>query len=273
MAQAITIDKDMPVQEALKHASDLKKNGEMCIGMADDVFRQILPRIADGPERGKIMQAWWSVVGASARERLFFSQAGQDHWLEENVFKGRRGGTFVEIGAYDGVSGSNCLYFEMARGWSGFMVEPSPALMERARIARRVPGIECAVGPEEGEAEFLHVLEGYTQMSGLADHLDGHLKGVIRDRDDHREEILTVPVRKLDALLDEHGLSQVDYISLDVEGAEVAILEAFPHERYDITAWSVENNTGTPDIPRLMERAGYRLAAHIGVDQMFVRAD
>ena len=272
MAQAIKIDATMPLQEALKHATDLKKNGEMCITMADDIFRQILPRIAEGPERGKVLQAWWEVIRGSARERLFFSQAGQDHWLEEHVFKGKRGGTFVEIGAYDGVSGSNCLFFELARGWGGVMVEPSPSLMARARDARRVPGVECAIGPEEGEAEFLHVLQGYTMMSGLNAHFDDHLREVVRGREDHREELLTVPVRRLDSLLDEYGLTAIDYISLDVEGAEVAILETFPHDRYDIAVWSVENNTGTPEIPHLMAAAGYRLVAHIGVDQIFRRS-
>lgn len=271
MAQAIKIDDTMSLQEALKHAADLKKNGEMCIRMADDIYRQILPRIAEGPERGEVMQAWWSVVGASARERLFFSQAGQDHWLEENVFKGREGGTFVEIGAYDGVSGSNCLYFELARGWTGLMVEPSPPLMAKARAVRRAEAIECAIGPEDGTAEFLHVLEGYTMMSGLSDHFDTHMKEVIRARADHAEELLTVPVRRLEALLDERRLHRIDYISLDVEGAEVAILADFPFERFEIEVWSIENNTHRPEIPRLMAEAGYDLAIHIGVDQIYRR--
>lgn len=273
MAQADSVGQRISIQEALKHASELKANGEKCLATAEQVLRQILNGMADGPERGKLMQSWWNCTRIARRDTLYFSQAGQDHWLEQNVFKGKRGGTFVEIGAYDGVAGSNCLFFETARGWTGFMVEPSPSLMARAREVRRCPGLECAVGPEEGEAEFLHVLEGYTMMSGLAGHFDDHIKSVIRGREGHREETLKVPVRRLDSLLDEHGLAEVDYVSLDVEGAEVSILATFPHDRYRVGAWSVENNTGTPEIPRIMADAGYDLVAHVGVDQIFRRPD
>jgi len=271
MAQPIRIDKDMPVGEAVKHAAELQKNGEMCLKMADEIYTQIIPRIADGPEKGKVRQAHWNVTGAIHRDTMYFSQAGQDRWLEENVFRGQRHGTFAEIGAYDGRTGSNCLHFEAARGWTGFMVEPSPALMAKARAARRCPGVECAVGPEEGEAEFLHVLEGYTMMSGLAEHFDPGMKATVQNGPGHKGEMLQVPVRRLDDLLDEHGLSQVDFISLDVEGAEVAILAGFPFDRYRVTAWAIENNTGTAEIPKIMAGAGYDLAAHIGVDQIFVK--
>jgi len=270
MAQPIKIDKSMPIGEAVKHAADLAKNGEMCLKMADEIYRQILPRIADGPEKGKVSQAYWNVAQAAHPNTTYFSQAGQDHWLEENLFKGKRDGTFAEIGAYDGQTGSNCLHFEAARGWTGFMVEPSPALMAKARAVRRCPGVECAVGPEEGEAEFLHVLEGYTMMSGLAEHFDPGMKATVQNGPGHKGEMLQVPVRRLDDLLDEHGLAEVDFISLDVEGAEVAILSSFPFDKYRVTAWAIENNTGTPEIPKIMAGAGYDLRAHIGVDQIFV---
>lgn len=271
VTESIKIDATMPIADALKHATELQKNGDKCLKMADDVYRQILPRVADGPTKGRMMQAYWSVAKSVHKDTLFFSQAGQDNWLEQNVFKGKRDGRFVEIGAYDGQTGSNCLFFELARGWTGFMVEPSPVLMEKARQVRRCPGIECAVGGTEGVAEFLHVVEGYTQMSGLAEHFDPGMKATVQAGAGHKEEMLQVPVRRLDALLDEHEMTQVDFISLDVEGAEVAILSSFDFDKYDVTAWSIENNVETGDIPDIMTAAGYKLAAHVGVDQIFVK--
>ncbi|HZS46365.1 MAG TPA: hypothetical protein VFC63_14920, partial [Blastocatellia bacterium] len=41
----------------------------------------------------------------------YFSQAGQDKFLNEVVFKGERGGTFVDIGAGDGIMLSNTYFF------------------------------------------------------------------------------------------------------------------------------------------------------------------
>ena len=54
-----------------------------------------------------------------------FSQAGQDVFLDQVLFKSKlRNGFFIEAGAFDLVTHSNTLFFEMERGWTGILVEP-----------------------------------------------------------------------------------------------------------------------------------------------------
>ena len=60
-----------------------------------------------------------------------FSQAGQDRYLDERIFKNRRNGTFVEIGGHDGWTGSNCVFFEKVLNWTGIVVEASPRLVKQ----------------------------------------------------------------------------------------------------------------------------------------------
>ena len=43
---------------------------------------------------------------------MFYSQDGQDQYLEKNIFKNFKNGFFVDVGAHDGVSINNTLYFE-----------------------------------------------------------------------------------------------------------------------------------------------------------------
>jgi hypothetical protein len=57
----------------------------------------------------------------------FHSQIGQDRFLLEHFFRGRRGGVFVDIGAYDREMFSNTLFFERSMGWRGLCVEPLPS--------------------------------------------------------------------------------------------------------------------------------------------------
>ena len=57
----------------------------------------------------------------------FFSQLGQDRYLLENFFRGKRGGVFVDIGAYDGQTFSNTLFFERSMAWTGLCIEPLPS--------------------------------------------------------------------------------------------------------------------------------------------------
>ena len=54
---------------------------------------------------------------------MFYSQDNQDSYLENNIFKGYKNGFYVDVGAHDGVSINNTLYFEK-NNWSGINIEP-----------------------------------------------------------------------------------------------------------------------------------------------------
>jgi hypothetical protein len=47
-----------------------------------------------------------------------FSQVGQDAWALGH-FGAKRGGVFVDVGASDGVTGSNSYLLEKCLGWTG----------------------------------------------------------------------------------------------------------------------------------------------------------
>ena len=55
---------------------------------------------------------------------VYYSQDKQDEFLEKNVFKGLKNGFFVDIGAHDGKSINNTLYFEENNNWTGINIEP-----------------------------------------------------------------------------------------------------------------------------------------------------
>ena len=59
-------------------------------------------------------------------------------------------------------------------------------------------------------------------------------------------------------------------IAAMVSGAPV--LSAFPFDKYDVAAWTIENNTADTEIPALMQSKGYRRIEAIGVDDVYIRA-
>ncbi len=235
-------------------------------------YAELLRHVGDRPSRGKLRRRIWEVERALGRRDLYHSQAGQDAFLDETVFA-KEGGIFVEVGAYDGVTGSNTLFFEQRRGWTGFLVEPSPRLHAMASVARKAPCLQCAAGAEAGEAEFLDIRAGLSQMGGLVDSYDPAIRAQVEADPRHEGEIIRVPVRTLPDMLDAHGLTEIDYISLDVEGGELAVLGGFPFDRFRVAAWTVENNTADRAIGELMERSGYKCVEVLGVDEVYVRAD
>ncbi len=200
----------------------------------------------------------------------YSSQAGQDAVIDRMI-GAKRGGTFVDVGGYDGTTGSNTFFFEVWRGWTGVLVEPVSSQIEKARAVRRCPCLEYAVADTDGTADFISVTEGYTQMGGLAQSYDPAILARVRQDPRHVEEKLTVRTRPLSAILIEAGLPDPDLISLDIEGGELATLKAFPFDRHKVSFWAIENNTGTPEIGAILRQNGYDLVEFCGPDEIYRR--
>jgi FkbM family methyltransferase len=204
----------------------------------------------------------------------FFSQIGQDRFLLENFFRGKRGGVFVEIGAYDGETFSNTLFYERTMGWNGLCIEPLPSAYAKLAARRHAACENVCVADFEGEAEFLEADDKgpYEKMfSGLNANFDAvHVK-----RLEYTTGQITrkVPVTRLSTLLEKHGLFHVDYMSIDTEGSEFAILSELDFNRFHVSVLTVEDNTYGERIPKLMAQKGYDLFARIEQDIVFKRRD
>jgi hypothetical protein len=64
-------------------------------------------------------------------------------------------------------------------------------------------------------------------------------------------------------------MKQIDYLSIDVEGAELAILKAFPFQRYSIDVIGVEDNFGRSEIDTLLRSNGFQFLEKVGEDLFF----
>jgi FkbM family methyltransferase len=222
--------------------------------------------------RGSLVRRLHELRRMLDAQYAYTSQAGQDA-VVDRLFRGARGLTFADIGGYDGVTGSNTLFLESRRGWTGILVEPVPAQLAKARDARRCPCLPFAVAAQDGEAEFLEVAEGYTQMSGLAGSYDPGLLAQVRADPRHKERTYRVETRSIARLLSDSGIPHPDFVSLDIEGGEEAALEGFPFERHRVKVWAIENNTGSPAIGRIMRAAGHDLVEFCGPDEIWRRRD
>lgn len=218
--------------------------------------------------RGEALRQIHTISNMLSPTQLFFSQAGQDRVIDR-LLDGKRNGIFVDVGGYDGVTGSNTLFFEVFRNWTGILVEPSPTQLKLAKSARKCPCLGFAVAGHSGDAQFMEVTSGYTQMSGFLDSYADDLLIKVRDNPQHKEVMHDLAKKTLQSILDENNLKKIDYLSLDVEGGEMDILTNFPFDNYDIDMFSIENNAQTTDLPQLMQSKGYDLVEFVGVDDIY----
>ena len=90
--------------------------------------------------KGWVRMQLWQVEKQLGSHSRYFSQAGQDRYLNERIFRNRRGGTFVEIGGYDGWTGSNWFDSRLRAVEIAFAkVDQRLATLERAIIPAAPP--------------------------------------------------------------------------------------------------------------------------------------
>ena len=85
-----------------------------------------------------------------------------------------------------------------------------------------------------------------------------------------RYEDIVIPCNSLHNILEIHKIKHIDFLSIDVEGAELDILRTLDFEKVNVSAITVENNYKDFRIPRLLHKSGFRIIAMIGDDNVFV---
>ena len=191
----------------------------------------------------------------------FYSQCEQDSFLENTIFKGFKNGVFVDIGAHDGKWINNTLYFEETHNWTGINVEPIPDVYAKLMINRsNCININCAIDESEGTSEFCLNI-GYSEaISGLVSHYDKrHKQRIINERNSHASTSnkIMVNTMRLDTILHTHNIKHIHYLSVDVEGAEFAVLKSINYEEVFIDVIGFENNyedTSMPIIQFLLDK-------------------
>jgi FkbM family methyltransferase len=211
--------------------------------------------------------------GVRGPDPRYHSQWGQDQFVAEH-FGFKRGGFFVDIGASDGVTFSNTLFLERELNWRGIAVEPLPEAFSKLQANRACDAVRGCVLDVVGPVRFM-VLEGYTEMlSGVVDSYDArHLERIDREQASFggTRVVISVPSFTLASLLERFGVREIDFLSVDTEGSELAVLRSMDVDRTTVRVITVENNYLCSDLWRLMVRNGYRLAAVLGCDEVYIR--
>jgi FkbM family methyltransferase len=199
----------------------------------------------------------------SVARSLSFSQYGEDLLLSVTLLP-TNSGVYVDVGAYHPWRASNT-YKLYLKGWSGLTIEPNPDVAAAFRKLRpRDIHHTGGIAAEEGELTYRRFSDAKlntfsdrqaAKYQALGFKLIGEAK---------------LPCRPLKDVLDEHGVTQVDLLSIDCEGYDLVALETFDFERRRPTAILVEdydafeklkNGAGDSAIEDLLRARDY---AHVG---------
>jgi FkbM family methyltransferase len=215
------------------------------------------------------------------------SQVQQDLVLDQQIFKGKTNGFFVEVGALDGFGASNTWFFEKERNWSGLLIEPNPIEFNKmVNHPRDLSHKEnCAISDIEQEITFLSIEGPCNVLSGIKEFYNyQHIDRINRELEMYknypeghelysRKEEIKMKAVRLQSLFDKYGITKVDLISIDVEGAELQVLNSIDFDKTSIDVLLIENNYGLQKETEFLINKGYKLLGNIQWDSVFVKND
>lgn len=178
-------------------------------------------------------------------------------------FNHQQAGICVEVGANEPVSVcSQSLHLEEKLNWQCLLIEPNPHLAKKAielRPKAKVCEAACT-SPENVGTLVLNIpLDEENQP------VTGHAS-LEKNADEHNYEhhhSIEVKTETLTQILQNYDISQVDFLSIDVEGAEMDVLLGFDFSRYQPTLILLEDKHLYLKKHLFLKQHGYKLVRRL----------
>ena len=189
-------------------------------------------------------------------------------------------GFYVELGANNGFSQSNTLYFELKKGWSGILIEPSPNLYLQCCYFRNnnTNKILCnACVDFNYPRKYVDI--SYGDLMTISESIDLEIPNADKfyeKRNMHIDRQHTflkfgAIAATLDSILNESGApKEIDLLSVDVEGAELSVLTGIDFKNYQFKFILIE--TRSPQkVTEFLITNGYAFVENLSHHDMLFR--
>ena len=159
-------------------------------------------------------------------------------------------GFYIELGANDGVLASNTYYLQKKLNWNGILIEPSPNLYTRCKKNRgnknKVLCYACV--SKDYKKKFVEMI--YSDSMTVANDLESDIKNPEehaqkgKDFLSEHEDIFKFKAQAetlTNIINDNSDVAIIDFISLDVEGAEIEVLKGLDFKEITIKYLLIES--------------------------------
>jgi len=190
--------------------------------------------------------------------KKLYSQFNEE-LIIRHFFRDREGGVFVDVGSYHYRDLSNTFYLEKHLGWSGIAVDALAELAEgyeknrpRTRFFNFIvtdhsgtmdtlyaSGAISSTQPDHLDCVYDWAMKraqkqpgGSRRGDGVPGQPDGSRRGKPPPAAVFKTEAIKIPTITLTELLDQNGVSKVDFLSMDIEQGEPSALAGFDIERF-----------------------------------------
>jgi FkbM family methyltransferase len=207
--------------------------------------------------------------------QVSYSQAGEDVVVDSLLQGvGIIQPTYLELGTNHPKFGNNTYKF-YRRGCHGVLVEADPSLIFRIRRTRPrdiVLNVGVGVGDQRSMKFYVFPCSAHNTFDGQ--------EALARDRSENMriKAILDIPLQTVNAIIAKHFSRVPDFLSIDVEGFDLAVLKSLDFEKHPIpiicaeTCLFSENHIKQKDhaIEIFLATKGYFVYADTYINTIFV---
>jgi len=216
--------------------------------------------------KSKIPPLVWERLGQARKE---FAYAKQKYHCDENLipifqkFLSKNNGFYVDVGANDGRAASNTYHLEKLQNWQGVLVEPIMHLHFRSRQIRDSKQnifFNCALVSNnytESTVELLY--SGLMTISSESIFSSKEWSDAGRKFLGNGEVVTTFysAARTLQSvLIESNAPARIEFLSIDVEGAEISILHGVNFSEWVFEYILIETTEGSEAFIKLVNE-GY----------------
>ena len=206
--------------------------------------------------------------------KMSYSQCGED-LIVRFIFDALKihSPTYIDIGAHHPTYLNNTFSF-YAQGARGVNVEPDPKLIREFHEKRpRDSNLNIGVGDKDGSMPF-YVMSSRT----LNTFSEAEARAMEKEGKVAIEEVVSIPVRSIDSVLDEYFPVAPDLVSIDIEGFDLIVLRSLDFARHrpkvicaETLSYSSKREGGKiPEIAELMQDNGYFAYADTHINTIFL---
>lgn len=192
-----------------------------------------------------------------------FAQFNEDIILAA-IFSNKRKGFYVDVGANDEEYHSVTKYF-YKRGWRGINIEPIPRLykvFEKKR--RRDINLNYAVSSSKGTLKFRE----YPKHDGLS---------TFSEKSKKANEALDLPFKDYEVEVDtlknifkKYNVQEIDFLKIDVEGYEEAVIQGNDWEVYRPKVICIEANHRSTNWQSMLRAHNYKRVIFDGLNEYYI---
>lgn len=217
--------------------------------------------------------------------KFCFGQKCED-FLVNLIFKRKTTGSYIDVGAHDGIRFSNSYAFSRL-GWKGICVEAHPDYYNICSERRhddltKVINVACSNSDSEKVTFYSNYRGSLSTLNpNLNDDFKRDYKGYYVDQT-YSEKVqnftngpIEIPSRTMDSLLEQYkdfiDVTNIDLVTIDVDGSEEFVLPGFNILKYKPRVIILEVSTVAQVVYDYMNKTNYHKLYDNGTNVIYCR--